>query len=240
MQNTGAKIQDTLEALPGVTPLRNGGLGVRRQINCIIRQPPPEGGSIDEPILDFIASDQSIDRYNEVIELGGWQLDNYKKNPVVMDSHDYSSVARILGKSLEVAVRGDQLVNRVRFATDNPLGALAYKLALGGFIRSESVGFIPIEWVRGNESAGEPYRTYKKQELIEISLVSVPANPSATIPLAIKTGVINKAEVTELTAFLKYLCNDLAESFPDSRARGIGFDGAHLLLQQIRAALHRP
>jgi len=221
--------------------LHDGGQGIRAGLACEVRA----ASSSEEPVLDFIASDETVDRYNEVIELGGWQLANYRKNPVVVDSHDYSSIARILGNSTDVRIKSGRLINRVKFATDNPLGAMAYKMARGGFIKSESVGFIPVEWERGNSGAGEPSRTYKKQELIEISLVAVPANPSATVGLALKSGAIEKSDLRDLAEFLKSFCSDKAEPTPDSGAQGSGFDGAQLrqlteqYLNPIRAVLRR-
>jgi HK97 family phage prohead protease len=227
MQKLSGEMQkgpEAIQEIPGLQILRNGGLGLRRQLNCEIRQTNDA-----EPILDFIASDASVDRYNEVIEPGGWQLDNYRKNPVVVDSHDYSSITRILGISVSIEVKDGKLLNRVRFSTDNPMGNMAYKMARTGFIRSESPGFIPIEWIRGNEAAGEPYRTYKKQELIEISLVAIPANPAATIPLALKTGAITRGDLSQLSDYLKLLCNDTAGSTSDASASGRGADEAQLL-----------
>ena len=222
-----------------LTTLRDGRQGLRAGLSCDVRQVN------DEPVLDFIASDESVDRYNEVIELAGWQLDNYRRNPVVLDSHDYYSIGSVLGRSDEVKIEDGKLRNRVRFTLDNPLGNMAYKMARGGFIRSESVGFIPIEWTRGNEAAGEPYRTFKKQELLEVSLVAVPANPGATVDLAYKSGVIDTADLKALAQFLRHFCPDTAEPNPDPGARGIGFDGAQLrqlteqLYEPIRAVLRR-
>lgn len=241
-----------------LTTLRDGRQGLRSGLVCDVREVgrvtpcAPEHGSqrtaspaLDEPVLDFIASDESVDRYNEVIQTAGWQLDNYRKNPVVVDSHNYDSVARILGRSTEVSITNQRLTNRVKFSTDNPLGAMAYKMARAGFIKSESVGFIPLEFTRGDESKGEPYRTYQKQELIEISLVAVPANPGATMSLALKSGAIQKSDLTALADALKQFCSNEAETSPDSGARGIGFDGAQLrqlaeqLLTPVRAVLRR-
>jgi HK97 family phage prohead protease len=239
-QNQDAKRQTLAEFGKRLTTLRDGRQGLRTGLTCEVRE--PQG---DEPILDFIASDETVDRYNEVIELGGWQLDNYRRNPVVLDSHDYYSIASVLGRSDEVAIDDGKLRNRVRFALDNPMGTMAYKLARGGFIRSESVGFIPIEWVRGNEAAGEPYRTYKKQELIEISLCAVPANPGATMSAALKSGAVRRDDIKELAEFLKRFCSDEAEPNRDPGARAVGFDGAQLrqvteqYYESIRAVLRR-
>lgn len=154
------------------------------QVKAVEGAPPEE--------MDFIASDASLDRWDEVIDQAGWDLTHYRKNPVVVDSHDYGSISRIIGQSLSTEVRDGRLINRVKFATQNPLGKLAFELARGGFLRSESVGFIPIEWKSGDRDKDEPRRTYTKQELIEISLVAVPANPGATVGLAVKSGAVSR------------------------------------------------
>ena len=160
----------------------------------------------DAPVMDFIGSDNSVDRYNEVIDQKGWNLENFRANPVIPDCHDYSSIAKILGRAQRVDVVDGQLVNRVEFCVDNPMGLLAWKMAKGGFIKSQSVGFIPEEWNNG-KNADEPSRTYTKCELLEISLVVVPANPSATIGNQIKS-VLNPSELRDFTEFLKSLSSD--------------------------------
>jgi len=209
--------------------LHTGADGLRGSLICDVREPAgaPNSDSAQDAVLDFVASDGSLDRYDEVVSVNGWQLDHYRKNPVVVDSHDYSSVAKILGCSEEISVCDGQLVNRVRFALDNPLGALAFKMARAGFIRSESVGFQPLEWVYGGK--GEPYRTYQRQELLEISLVAVPANPAATIGLALKSGAVVRGDVLAVADQLRTLCSDMAAPEIDTRALDAGGHDARLL-----------
>src|ERR1043166_1789643 len=38
--------------------------------------------SATQPILDFIASDETLDRCGEIISAGGWRLASYRRNPV--------------------------------------------------------------------------------------------------------------------------------------------------------------
>ncbi|MGA2788076.1 MAG: HK97 family phage prohead protease [Verrucomicrobiota bacterium] len=209
--------------------LNSGKAGLRGGLKCTVKDVAG-----DAPQLDFIATDETLDRYNEVVKLNGWQTDNYMANPVVPDCHDYSSIARILGRTVSLTVT-DQMVNRVEFCLDNPMGALAYKMAKGGFIKSESVGFIPLEWTTGNET-NQPDRTYTKQELLEISLVVVPANPGATIGLALKAGAIEKADLKSLADFLKQFCSDQADPAATASASGAGVFDAQLL--RMRNALN--
>ncbi|MBU6411034.1 MAG: HK97 family phage prohead protease, partial [Verrucomicrobia bacterium] len=177
--------------------LHTGQMGLRRPMTCIVRDAMDGGG----PCMDFIASDEATDRYGEAIDQNGWQLEHFRRNPVIADSHDYSSVSRILGRAVRVEVREGRLHNRVEFCTANPLGNLAYRMARGGFIRSQSVGFIPLEWEEGL-GQDEPKRTYTRAELLEISLVAIPANPGATIGMALKNGAVTRRDLGELYEFL--------------------------------------
>ena len=105
------------------------------------------------------------------------------------------------------------------------MGVLAWKMAKGGFLKSQSVGFIPLEWTNG---AGKdaPDRTYTKCELLEISLVVVPANPGATIGLALKSGAIDRNDLLTAAKFLAGMCgshfsNDESDS-PGKQGAGAG------------------
>ena len=165
--------------------------------------------------MDFVGSDAGVDRYNEVIDPKAWgDMKNFRANPVIPDCHDYSSVGKILGKAVSVQVVEGKLCNRVEFCLDNPMGALAYKMAKGGFLNSQSVGFIPEDWTSG-KAAGEPDRTYTKCELLEISMVVVPANPGATVGLALKSGAIERADLKAAFEYLKEFSDD------KSNARGM-------------------
>jgi len=212
--------------------LNTGKAGLRGGLHCNVKEVAG-----DDRVMDFIASDDTLDRYNEVIQQDGWQLDNFLANPVVPDCHDYSSIMKILGRDIlpkDQQVQNNKLCCRILFAVDNPLGLLAYKMAKGGFIRSMSVGFIPLEWTSG-DSKDKPDRTYTESELLEKSLVVVPANPGATIGNQIK-GVLNPAERKNLADFLKQFCGEEADPSTQAGASGAGIHDARLL--QLARGLH--
>lgn len=216
-----------------VIRLSTGQDGLRGGLSCEVRVPSDVP---DLPVLDFVASDETIDRYREVIKLDGWDLSAYDRNPVVVDSHDYSSVARIIGKSIETQLLKEGLVNSVEFCMDNPLGSLAYKMAKAGFIRAESVGFIPREYKLGNDPK-EPSVTYTKTELIEISLVAVPANPNAV--MALKSGAITRGDLRDVIDELKRICESEPESTSQGRAAARETNAAHESLARSIDALHK-
>ncbi len=224
-----------------------GGLQVKTSV-------PKDAGN--EPVVEFVSSDETIDRYNEVISARGWELEHYQQNPVFQDSHDYSTILRTIGRAAITEVRPGALgtatpylFQRMVFAVnENPLAKIGYAMYRGGFLHAVSVGFIPIEWEKGDGFA----RKYLKQELLETSAVAIPANPNA-LELAYKSGAVEKSDLRELGQILKHLtsqpstinsqqfCTDPAASSSDTRALGDGGDEAHLvqLLRETAAICRR-
>lgn len=167
----------------------------------------------DAPVISFIASDATVDRYNEVILPEAWSdFRNFNKNPVITDCHNYSSVGFILGRAIRCEVKNGRLENDVLFAVQNPLGKVAYDMAKAGFCPTQSVGFIPMEWESG-AGRGEPDRTYTKCDLLEIALTVVPANPGASqIKSAFEADVLAKSDLRAMRDWLKQVCGDAGES----------------------------
>jgi hypothetical protein len=116
-----------------------------------------------------VLSDALEDRHSDIVEQE-WVLSNFKKNPVLLDSHDYSSIEKIIGRWLNIGVKDKKLQGDVEFALMNPRGVLAQQMAIGGFLNALSAGFIPLEF---DQKTGN----ITKSELLEGSMVSVPANP---------------------------------------------------------------
>src|SRR5215471_19040199 len=118
-----------------------------RANSCNSCPAPPENSSC----LDFISSDETLDRTDEIISATGWRLEAYRRNPVFQNAHQYGDIIFTLGKALvtEVRLAGGRpvLFQRVQFATDaNPMARIAYALYKGRFLNAVSVGFIPIRW----------------------------------------------------------------------------------------------
>lgn len=123
----------------------------------------------------FVISTSSPDRDNDVIEADGWQLANYQKNPVVLWAHDYRSLP--IGKAIEVGLQGGKLVSTMEFA-DHDFANTVLRLVDGGFLRATSVGFRPEKYSINEDRRG---LDFTEQELLEFSIVPVPANPEALI-----------------------------------------------------------
>lgn len=132
---------------------------------------------LGENEIEITGSTEAQDRDNEVLKMDGWDLKEWKNNPVILPAHDYTAPA--IGKG-RVRKSEGKLKFKVEFPEEGiyPLADIYRNLYKQGFMKASSVGFMPEEWKNG-EKPNEPFRTYTKQKLLELSLVSVPANPEA-------------------------------------------------------------
>jgi len=168
---------------------------IRKDLNFEIKAV----GDPQDRVLEFVGSTAQVDRYGDVIEVEGWDLKNYKKNPVFLWAHDYRQPP--VGKALKVAKTDQGLMFQVKFATaeEYPFADTIYKLYLGGYLKATSVGFQDLEREPITDKDGKQVGwRFKKQELYELSAVPVPANPNALI-MAVQKGVVSPREVEDLT-----------------------------------------
>lgn len=127
---------------------------------------------ITDKTMLAVASTAVEDRQGESITQAGWDIKNFKKNPVLQWAHDHRIPA--IGRAKNIKIEGEgkraKLVFEPEFHDITPEAKALKQLVEDGYINSFSVGFRPLE-MDGN--------TYTSQELLEISLVNVPANPEA-------------------------------------------------------------
>lgn len=147
------------------------------------------------PDLEFVLSDETRDRYGDVVKAAGWQLSWFRKNPIALFGH---SSGFPIGRWKNVRVENDKLVGQLEFAAEgtSPRIDELRSLVMQGVLRAVSVGFRPLEDEAIDEKNPYSGRRYTKQELLECSLVSVPANPAAlakAAALGISADVITLA-----------------------------------------------
>lgn len=142
---------------------------------------PVEVKSIDKELgtLEAIFSTQDVDRHGDVVLQEGWDLVNFKKNPVILNSHNYGDAAEVIGKASNTKIDGKKLVGKITFAVnENPKAKVIFDLYAGGFLNAFSVGFIPTKF-KENKDGTKDWYTIEEAELLEVSAVSVPANARA-------------------------------------------------------------
>lgn len=120
-----------------------------------------------------IASTEDADRDGEIIKQAGWDLENFKTNPVILASHNYHSFP--IGKATDIAIENGKLMFKAVFSQATEEAKQAYQLVKEGILNTFSVGFIPREYDAKDQNI------ITRAELLEISLVSVPANARAVV-----------------------------------------------------------
>jgi HK97 family phage prohead protease len=132
-------------------------------------------------IRRFRFSDGSIDLVGDRLDPLGWELESFRRNPIVPWSHDTSIPP--IGRVVNIYKNSVELGGDIEFARPeiSQFADEIFRLVDAGFVNACSVGFLPLEW----EWADDPDRPwgidFKRQRLLEVSVVPVPALPSALI-----------------------------------------------------------
>jgi hypothetical protein len=129
----------------------------------------------------------------EYLRMSGVSLKRFRKNPVILDTHERGSAGAVIGKG-EVWVDGRELMLTVTFAQTARAEEI-WQLVSGGFLRAVSVGFIPgkaqkladgEEDTENRDGKPDPKSTVKGPgtviktwDLYEVSVVPVPADSDA-------------------------------------------------------------
>lgn len=141
--------------------------------------------------FDFTFSTAAIDSYDEVVEQD-WLLERYSKNPVVLWNHNIAArgifggsppeSALPIGTARHVRVEDGRLVGTIDIASAkaSPMADFVFHGLREGTLRATSVGFMPGD-IRFEKRGGKELYVLSKNELHEISVVPVPANPEAVL-----------------------------------------------------------
>ncbi len=148
-------------------------------------------------------STKDLDRDGEILIPSGAVLDEFKLNPVVLWGHDYSQPPIGSDQWIKIDKQNGIKAKTVYASTD--FAKDIFTLKKEGHLRSQSVGFIPIESVESGKDGwtetlnelsdkwgedwskwlkkhvGDIYRIIKKWILLEHSDVAVPANAQALV-----------------------------------------------------------
>ena len=133
-------------------------------------------GTVGERQVRVVASDGSIDRMGDVLVPGGVILDEYRRNPIILAQHDPQQP---IARCASIGVEGSAVVALIEFPPAGTSEKADEYLALlkARVLGAVSVGFLPRAW--------EPIKggglKFTSWELLELSVVSVPANANALV-----------------------------------------------------------
>jgi HK97 family phage prohead protease len=140
--------------------------------------------SIDETKrqVTFCFSDDSIDRMGEKVDQASWDTKNYMNNPVILWGHNPDEAENVIGKAVDIQTNvGGKSYITAQFDTDEHADLIFNKIK-GGILRTVSAGFIPH-----TIDSEDDIPVLKDNELLEVSIVAIPANANA-FALSLKEG----------------------------------------------------
>ena len=97
---------------------------------------------------------------------------------IILWSHDQSTLP--IGRATKIGVEGGRLVTNIQFGSTRLANAVE-KSVKSGVLNAVSVGFRPLRWKFSNDDSRDRGVDFFEQELLEISLVNVPANSDALL-----------------------------------------------------------
>lgn len=171
----------------------------------------------EQGIVDYVASDETVDSYREVILAKGWKFNRFQKNAPFVNSHDYGTIENVLGKVLSFNVMPNEstgkseLIERVQWmiGQGHKLADLGWKMVTGGFLPAVSVGFFPLKYVSAHEPSFKQVARengidpngiaaiHEEQEQIELSAVVIGSNPNA-LAKAYKADVLDDQDIDNI------------------------------------------
>lgn len=153
--------------------------------------------------LTIVASDETLDRHGEVLKLESWDLSEFKKAPRLLVDHNHE-VASIVGKAEGIRIEDNKLVFEPLFHEITQLSKDVKEMVDQGFLDTVSVGFIPHGPVKDGDVG--------RNELIEISFVTVGANPNArakALGEAVSKATVSddeKEKIEKFTGSIAHVC----------------------------------
>ena len=148
---------------------------VRKQFSIVTGE---KAISDEQRTARFVITTQGVDRDNDTVSATGWDVNNFLKSPVVLWAHDYSQMPVARASELVATSKGLEATAQFPAKGVYEFADLVFEMLKGGFLSATSVGFRPNKWMRNEERGGIDF---VEQELLEFSVVPVPANPEALI-----------------------------------------------------------
>lgn len=211
-------------------------------------------------IFKGIATSLALDRYKEVVLPRGMNAESFTENPVLLYGHDMKAAP--IGQVLTLDESDTNVVFEFVFDDSDEEAQRIQKKYENGTMRTFSIGFLPKAWTfvdelrdkKGNLPAevelevgeeGDKYMwdtsQYKEApglvftnwELLEISAVSVPANPEAHLLQLARNLVADfqvehpeqtefiEDDIAQRTALLSAILKDFSDTFKGYEVTGV-------------------
>lgn len=126
------------------------------------------------------------DRMGESIDTQGIDYAAYMNNPVVLYGHDYQGLP--IGKTTKLSSFKNKMVCQFQLAiAEYPFAATVAAMIKGGYLNAVSIGGIVKQW-------DSTFTNIEQMEMVEYSVVPVPANPNALITASFEKATGKSAQ----------------------------------------------
>ncbi len=200
-------------------------------------------------VTGAVMSTDAVDRMGDIIKVNGWQLDDFKKNPQLLWVHNSRDLP--LGKVLKPR-RGktsgglNALMSDEEYHSEdeNPHAELVFRLVAKGALPGRSVGFRGIE-IKRPENDDEREKLglgrwgvlYLKAELLEDSVVPIPANQTALQEKALERArlVYEEARETLPESVVAKVFSEIAFTEQDAKRIADEIRGRSIIVPDLSA-----
>lgn len=146
---------------------------VGERVDILMAFEPDSVKDLGDGQFQATVTTSDVDRMGESIDTQGITTDAYMQNPVVLYGHDYSALP--IGKTTKLQQFKNKMQATFQLATkEYPFADTVAQLIKGGYLNAVSIGGVVRQW---NES----YTEIQAMEMVEFSVVPVPANGAALI-----------------------------------------------------------
>lgn len=146
---------------------------VGEKVSLTLAFEPNSVKELGDGAFEAVITTSSVDRTSESITTSGVTTDAYMKNPVVLYGHDYQGLP--IGKTTKLVEYKNKIKAQFQLAVEEyPFAATVSALIKGGYLNAVSIGGIVRQW-------SDDYRVIEELEMLEFSVVPVPANAEALV-----------------------------------------------------------
>ena len=178
----------------------------------------PKSGDVDERTVEHVASNFGRDRLGDRIDPRGWDLKAFKANPQLLWGHrDHEPPIGRIVRAVKTKGEDGALETLSKFHSPEKYGFadVVFRMVIDGDLPAVSVGFMPqqVERPKNEDEAkamgvGRWGVLYRKQELLELSVVTVPALSTALAKSITKWEQSGKVDAGALRLLERYLSDD--------------------------------
>ena len=125
--------------------------------------------------IEFVIADESVNRNGWRLKVDGIRTDSFEKNPVCVVQHNEWMVP--VGRWTSLKKEGGVLKGNLEFDRNDEHAVMLYWKYKDGYMNACSLHVIPLIESDKKEDLlpGQRYKTVMESELLEISLVTIPA-----------------------------------------------------------------